>query len=196
MYEAHPETAMRVSAFDHGRPFVLDTRAMSESMPPPKSQVLAVMTHAFRDGVPHNAALGLQLLDVGPGDGYAAIRLPYSEQLVGDPETGVLHGGAITALLDATCGAAMFMKLAKPVAIATLDLRIDYLKPATPGLSVIARADTIKLTRNVGFVRAFAYHDDPEDPIASATATFMIGTKGQSVAQREATPPVARGGEQ
>lgn len=166
---------------------------MSEPHRPPKSQVLAFMTHSFRDGVPHNAALGLELIDVGPGDGYATMRLPYCAELVGDPETGVLHGGAITGLIDATCGAAIFMKLAKAVAIATLDLRIDYLKPATPGLDVIARADTIKLTRNVGFVRAFAYHEDPTDPIASAAATFMIGTKGHSVAEQRTTPPATDG---
>ncbi len=161
---------------------------MSTPTPPSKSQVLAVMTHAFRDGVPHNAALGLELVDVGPGEGHATMRLPYAEALVGDPATGVLHGGAISSLIDATCGAAVFMKLARPLAIATLDLRIDYLKPATPGLAVLARAETIKLTRNVGFVRALAYHEDPADPIAAAAATFMIGTRGTSVAQR-ATPP-------
>jgi uncharacterized protein (TIGR00369 family) len=162
---------------------------MSAPTPPPKAQVLAVMTQAFRDGVPHNAALGLEMVDVGPGEGYATMRLPYSESLVGDPATGVLHGGAISSLIDATCGAAVFMKLTRPLAIATLDLRIDYLKPATPGLAVFARADTIKLTRNVGFVRALAYHEDAADPIAAATGTFMIGTKGTSVAQRANRPP-------
>jgi uncharacterized protein (TIGR00369 family) len=162
---------------------------MSAPTSPPKAQVLAVMTQAFRDGVPHNAALGLEMVDVGPGEGYATMRLPYAEALVGDPATGVLHGGAISSLIDATCGAAVFMKLTRPLAIATLDLRIDYLKPATPGLDVFARADTIKLTRNVGFVRALAYHDDPGDPIAAATGTFMIGTKGTSVAQRANRAP-------
>ena len=167
---------------------------MSAPSPPPKAQVLAVMTQAFRDGVPHNAALGLEMVDVGPGEGYATMRLPYADALVGDPATGVLHGGAISSLIDATCGAAVFMKLTRPLAIATLDLRIDYLKPATPGLDVFARADTIKLTRNVGFVRALAYHDDPADPIAAATGTFMIGTKGTSVAQRaNRTPPSPEG---
>jgi len=162
---------------------------MSEPIPLPKARVLEIMNQAFRDGVPHNKALGLEIVDVGPGEGYAEIRLPYSEELVGDPETGILHGGAITALIDATCGAAVFMKLAKPVAIATLDLRIDYLKPATPGRAVVARAETVKVTRNVGFVRALAYHDDAADPIASAAGTFMIGTKGRSVAQRSKRAP-------
>ena len=159
---------------------------MSQPLLPPKAQVLALMMRSFRDGVPHNAALGLELIDVEPGVGCATMRLPYSEQLVGDPETGVLHGGAITGLIDATCGAAVFMKLTRQVSIATLDLRIDYLKPATPGLAVIARAETVKLTHNVGFARALAYHDDPADPIASAAGTFMIGTKGRTVAERVA----------
>src|SRR5687768_7629371 len=84
----------------------------------------------FMRAVPHNNALGLELRSVG--EGRAEIFLPYDLRLVGNPETGVLHGGAISALIDACCGAAVFQALRKPMAIATLDLRIDYLKPAAP----------------------------------------------------------------
>jgi uncharacterized protein (TIGR00369 family) len=147
-------------------------------------QMLAVMNQAFRDAVPHNKALGLELVDVGPGAGHASMRLPYSADLVGDPLTGVLHGGAITTLVDACCGAAVFMKLQRPIPIATLDLRIDYLKPATAGRDVFARAETIKLTRNVAFVRATAFHEDAADPIAAAAGSFMVRTRGRSVTER------------
>src|SRR5688500_20186307 len=82
--------------------------------------------------------------------------------------------GVVTGLVDATCGLSVFMKLPDPTRIATLDLRIDYLKPATPGLHLHARADCYKLTKQVAFVRACAYHDDPDDAIASAAGTVMI----------------------
>ena len=59
--------------------------------------------------------------------------MPYDAKLVGNPETGVLHGGAITALLDGASGAAVFAALVDIVPIATLDLRIDYLRPAESG---------------------------------------------------------------
>ncbi|MFW6051239.1 MAG: PaaI family thioesterase [Myxococcota bacterium] len=147
--------------------------------PFPKDAVLARINEAFTDAaVPHNAALGLRAIDCGHGE--ATLRLPYDQKLVGNPETGVLHGGAVTTLMDATAGMAVFMKLMKPTRIATLDLRIDYLKPATPGQDVVARAECYKVTRQVAFVRGLAYHDDPEDPIASAAGTFMIFQEGKS----------------
>lgn len=124
--------------------------------------------------VPHNVALGLRLVEVG--DGSATMLLPYKKELVGNPETGVIFGGAITAMTDACCGAAVFTKLKNPSAIATLDLRIDYLKPATPERDIIAVATCYKATRNAAFVRCVAYHD-PDDPIAHVAATFMLGTK-------------------
>jgi uncharacterized protein (TIGR00369 family) len=129
----------------------------------------------FSDAVPHNRALGLRVVSMSSGD--SVFELPYDLRLVGNPDTGVLHGGAITALLDAASGAAVFAALTEWVPIATLDLRIDYLKPAEPPRNVLAKATCYKLTRNVAFTRALAYHDDPDNPIASASGTFMLSTK-------------------
>jgi len=129
----------------------------------------------FAANVPHNVALGIEILELGAE--HAVFRLPYAAHLVGNVETGVLHGGAITALLDACSGAAVFGALTKPQPIATLDLRIDYLRPGAAGRDILARATCYRVTRNVAFTRAVAYHDDPDDPIASAAGTFMLATK-------------------
>lgn len=129
----------------------------------------------FSAAVPHNRALGMEILEMARGE--AVFRLPYDEKLVGNPDTGVLHGGAITALLDGASGAAVFAALIDLVPIATLDLRIDYLRPAEAGRAVMARATCYKMTRNVAFTRAVAYHEDPEDPIAHSVGTFMVSTK-------------------
>ncbi len=129
----------------------------------------------FTEGIPHNRALGMQLLELDRSQ--AIFKLPYDAKLVGNPDTGVLHGGAITALLDATSGASVFAALTEWVPIATLDLRIDYLRAAEAGRDVMARATCYKTTRNVAFTRAVAYHDDPDDPIASSVGTFMLSTK-------------------
>jgi uncharacterized protein (TIGR00369 family) len=136
---------------------------------------LQAMSRMFMEYVPHNRALGIKMVSLEPNQ--AVMSLPYREDLVGNPDTGVLHGGAITAILDACSGAAVFMSLDAPTSIATLDLRIDYLKPATPNQPVVTKAHCYKRTKNVGFTRAVAYHDDPDDPIASSAGTFMIGTK-------------------
>ena len=131
-------------------------------------------------GIPHATALGLRFHGSG-GEGNAAfveLLLPYDRKLVGDPDTDVIHGGAITALLDNAAGFVV-----RPadvdrgeVGIATLDLRIDYMGPATPGRDVIARATCFKRTRSIAFVRARAFHESFDDPIATCTATFMFGT--------------------
>ena len=142
---------------------------------------LAALNEAFRDYVPFNKALGLTLVEATQNPAVAKMRLPYDARFVGNPETGVIHGGVITTLMDAACGASVFFKLKASKPIATLDLRIDYLKPATPGLDIYARAECFKTTNNVAFVRALAFHSDPSDPVAAASGTFMISTRGQAV---------------
>jgi uncharacterized protein (TIGR00369 family) len=134
--------------------------------------------------IPHSRAIGMRMVEIGAGT--ALMCVPYDRKLVGNPATGVLHGGVITSVLDSASGAAVGGALAaardagagapgwRP--IATLDLRIDYMKPATPGRDLMARAECYKLTRNVAFVRGVAYHADPADPIATSTATFMLST--------------------
>ncbi len=132
--------------------------------------LLRELSRSFMEAVPHNVALGIEMVELE--DGSAKMRLPYQETLIGNPETGVIHGGAISSLMDACCGAAVFMKLDEPSPIATLDLRIDYLKPATPPRAVTAHATCYKCSRYVAFVRCVAYHEDPDDPIASAAGAF------------------------
>ncbi|MBK8173019.1 MAG: PaaI family thioesterase [Sandaracinaceae bacterium] len=159
---------------------------MSDAAGPDIPTIFGMLKRGFRDAVPHNFALGIELVEVDIAK--ATMKLPYDLRFVGDPETGVLHGGVITTLIDATCGAAVFAELRAAIAIATLDLRIDYLKPATPGLAVVCRAECYKRTRNVAFARALAYHEDSNDPIASAAGTFMLGTKGSAIPSLKSKP--------
>ena len=116
---------------------------------------------------------GLRLDRAGPGEAWSS--LPYRPVFVGDTETGVLHGGLVTAMLDESCGMAVQLALDGTRAIATLDLRIDYQKPATPGLDIKAHSICYRVTRSIAFVRATAYQDSEEDPVATATACFMVG---------------------
>jgi acyl-coenzyme A thioesterase PaaI-like protein len=73
--------------------------------------------------------------------------------------------------------------------IATLDLRIDYMKAANPGEDIFAFAECYKVTKNIAFARGVAYHTDRTDPIATCAAAFMLGTKSQ----RGANAPAAGG---
>ena len=116
---------------------------------------------------------GLQLDRAEPAEAWSS--LPYRPVFVGDTETGVLHGGVVTAMLDESCGMAVQLALDGTRAIATLDLRIDYQKPATPGLAIRAHSLCYRVTRQIAFVRATAYQESEDDPVATATACFMIG---------------------
>lgn len=138
---------------------------------------VAFFQKLFSDAIPHNKALGLKVVAVTRG--LASMQLDWRRELVGNPETGVLAGGPITAMLDSCCGMAVATLLKEPKPFATLDLRIDYAKPATAGQPVIAEAECYRITRSVAFTRAIAHQGDPKDPIAAAAGTFMLGTKGQ-----------------
>jgi uncharacterized protein (TIGR00369 family) len=116
---------------------------------------------------------GLRLDRAARGEAWSS--LPYRPVFVGDTETGVLHGGVVTAMLDESCGMAVQLSLDGTRAIATLDLRIDYQKPATPGLDIKAHSFCYRATRSIAFVRATAYQEFEDDPVATATACFMIG---------------------
>ncbi len=145
-----------------------------------RNQLKLKLVRAFSANVPHNKALGMRILSITNGE--ALFMLPYDAKIVGNPDTGVIHGGAITALLDGASGAAVFAALDDFVPIATLDLRIDYLRPAKAGQAVHARANCYKLARNVAFTRAVAYHEEhPDDPIAHSVGTFMLSTPAGQV---------------
>jgi uncharacterized protein (TIGR00369 family) len=134
-----------------------------------------MLVSAMRKGSPHMRALGIRFIRVE--EGAVTAELPYRPDLVGDPSTGVLHGGVVTSLLDSTAGAAVMTKLSSPTPIATLDLRIDYLRASTPHAMLHARVECYKLARHVAFVRGTAYNDDPRDPVASVVGTFMLRTQ-------------------
>ena len=125
---------------------------------------------------PFGLYLGLEIVDIDKGE--ATVTVPYAKHLAGNSLTGVLHGGIITTTLDVACGLSVIAALGGPTTIATLDLRIDYLKPASPDEAVFAYGHCYKVTRNVCFVRGLAYQKDRNKPIANATATFMITAKG------------------
>ena len=141
---------------------------------------------------PFAVYIGLKILDIDKGE--ATVSVPYAEHLAGNSLTGILHGGIITTTLDAVCGLSVIAALGKPTTIATLDLRIDYLKPATPKEDVFAYGHCYKVTRNVCFVRGIAYQSDKSKPIANATATFMITAKGTGKeVQKNAQPEPDQG---
>lgn len=126
----------------------------------------------FIEAIPHARALQMKFIAIG--EGTAEIEMPYDEKLVGDPATGVIHGGAVSALMDTCGGAAVVSHPGAPLGTATIDLRIDYMRPATPGQTIVAQATCYHVTRSVAFVRAVALDDDRDRPVATATGAFTF----------------------
>lgn len=120
----------------------------------------------------HGRALGLEFRD--SGSNWAELALPWREQLVGIPETGVLASGAVVSLIDTASGTSVWVSLDKFLPIVTVDLRLDYLRPAARGETIVARCECVKLTRRIAFVRGVAHGGDEQRPIALSAATFML----------------------
>jgi len=137
---------------------------------------MRTFVNAMNQGSPHAIALKMETVSLD-ADG-ATLRVPYDEKLIGDPDTGVIAGGVVTALLDHACGQAVHTGLTEFKTIATLDLRIDYMRPATPGQTIRTRAECHHVTRSVAFVRAVATDDDDSRPVAMATGAFTVERKG------------------
>jgi len=125
------------------------------------------------DHVPHAAHLGIRVVETGPG--FAVCALSFREELIGDPRRRVVFGGAITTLIDHASGLAVACALEELASIATIDLRVDYVRAAASGVELRARSDCYRVTRNVAFVRAVAYERRGDDPFATALGTFMLG---------------------
>ena len=121
--------------------------------------------------VGHGGALGIDYRD--HGEDWAELGLPYDERLVGMPDSGIIASGPIISLMDMATSLAIWIRLGRFRPQATLDLRIDYLRPAVPGRAIIGRGECYRATRSVGFVRGLAHDGDSGDPVAHVTGTFM-----------------------
>lgn len=132
----------------------------------------AKMARQFILALPFTKALNLRVDETG--ESMAVLSLPYNTALVGDPDTGVLHGGVIFALMDTCAGTAIHMHPDSHTATATIDLRVDYMRSATPGQRITCRSEVYKVTRSVAFLRATAWDEDFENAVATATGAFTF----------------------
>ena len=132
----------------------------------------------------HCEVLGIETVEASAGK--LKLAMPWSQAMLGDRDKEIIHGGALTTLLDTTCGFASASALDPWGLPPTLDLRIDYMRPAEPRKTVFGFAEVYRMTTNVIFTRGIAFHEGEEDaPIAHCTATFMQLDQGASAGLSE-----------
>ncbi|MGH9875308.1 MAG: PaaI family thioesterase [Pyrinomonadaceae bacterium] len=94
---------------------------------------------------PYQRFLGLTLTRAE--DGIVEIRLPFREEFLRQDNSDWLHGGILSALIDIAGDYAIVTK--SGVGVPTIDLRVDYLRPARRG-DLVAIARTVRVGRTIG----------------------------------------------
>lgn len=122
--------------------------------------------------VGHGGLLGIDYVDHGPD--WCALAMAYDAKLVGMADSGIIASGPIISLMDMATSIAIWVRLGRFRHQATLDLRVDYLRPATPGRTLIGRGECYAVTRSIAFVRGTAHDGDESDPVANVSGTFMF----------------------
>lgn len=130
-----------------------------------------MVTHA-----PYAVALGMKFISSSE-DGRGSILLPWRADICGIDGSDILAPGAVTALIDQACGLAIMAAFGMTANPATLDLRIDHMRPAKPRMDVICAAHCYKATRTIAFLRAEAWDTSQDDPIATAQAAFILNRR-------------------
>jgi uncharacterized protein (TIGR00369 family) len=132
-----------------------------------------VLRANFAQAIPHARECGM-VVDALDQAG-ARASMPYRDAWLGDTERGVYHTGVITTLVDTVSGLAAVAGAGRFETIATLDLRMDFLRPARQGQGLHVHATCYRLTPSIAFVRATAWQDYEDEPVAVSQSTFMRG---------------------
>ena len=145
-----------------------------------KTDYVALVSNIIENHIPFNKVLGLRLESMDP----KAPKLAFDmrPELVGNSRRGILHGGVISAVLDATGGFAIMLALAKEPKpgeklsfpnIGTIDLRVDYLRPGR-GKSFVSTAKLVRLGNRIAVTHMELANDEGE-LISTGAAAYVVG---------------------
>jgi uncharacterized protein (TIGR00369 family) len=144
-------------------------------------QFRTLLREHFMSAIPHAQECGMSIVRLD--EAAAVAQMPYRPEWLGDTERGVIHTGIVTTLADTISGMAAVMAAGRFEVVATLDLRMDFLRPALPGLTLVSLAECYRLTRSIAFVRGYTWQDNEKEPVATHQAAFMRGGAGRMVAR-------------
>jgi len=143
----------------------------------------AALTELFERLVTFNQILGLKVVRLGPAG--PQLRFDMRPELVGHYQHGRLHGGVISATLDAMAGLAIMVALGEKhpeesadqvmhrfSRLGTIDLRVDYLRPGI-GRHFTASAEVLRLGGRVASVQMRLVTDETV-LVAAGVAAYML----------------------
>jgi uncharacterized protein (TIGR00369 family) len=126
-----------------------------------------------RFGSPAHEWLGLEPLERSASA--AEIRLSVRPEFL--QEEGVVQGGILAALLDATCVYALYPELGPEDRMTSVEFKLNFLGPArADGPALLARAETIRSGRTIALVRATATQDGRT--VATGLFTYLYTRAG------------------
>jgi uncharacterized protein (TIGR00369 family) len=125
---------------------------------------------AIQEAIPYTRFMGITAELV---DDDVIGRMRYSDHLIGNASVPALHGGTLGALMESTAIFKLLWHGETAAVPKTINITVEYLRGAGPK-DVFARAEFTRRGRRVANVRVFAYQDDPECPVAVATAHFLL----------------------
>jgi len=141
------------------------------------------ITEMFNHQICFNEFLGFAIESLDP----APVRIGFGmrPELVGHFLYGRLHGGVISSVLDVVGGLAIMMGIANYYAaenadqvlarfanLATIDLRVDYLRPGI-GTEFTASSNVIRLGKRVGVTQS-TLHNNEGTLIATGNASYIV----------------------
>jgi len=147
-------------------------------------QLLDIVHDLYEKKIPFNRVLGMHVESISAEE--VSVRFDMTEELIGNFVLKTLHGGVISAVLDATGGMTASVGILRKMhdrpleeiaerftRIGTIDLRVDYLRP---GRGAYFRASgTIMRTGNKVAVTRMELHNDSGVLIAVGTGTYLVG---------------------
>jgi uncharacterized protein (TIGR00369 family) len=139
---------------------------------PSADEHLAFVRRFMEEEIPFNRELGIRVAELGSGR--AVFRVAFRPGLIGDPNRPALHGGVISAVLDAAGGAAVWSAIGPSDRCSTIDLRVDYLRPGRAA-DFSAIAEVLRVGNRVGVTSMRLVHDDePAVVIAEAKGVYSV----------------------
>ncbi len=125
------------------------------------------------DAVPYAKFLGMDANIMGDE---LTTMLPFNDHLIGNPVLPAIHGGVMGAFLEMTAIIQLSAELDSASMPKTVDITVDYLRSGKP-LTLFGRADVTKHGRRVANVRAIAWQEEKERPVAALHGHFLIRPK-------------------